>query len=185
MPALTICQALYVLCSRIQNRKEPLLLALILDQTLIYVKGHVPKLNLAIVQVYSKYPALLESKQHCLPTCRRYITDENTDNYTTETRLAMIFDNACKVYANPFPGIEVYRLRIGSHHNLTNCRNRLHCIKAKLWNQILFMFCLNVFYPSYLQSLLKEKSNREACQWYVNASSCLVAINFYANPHFV
>ena len=43
--------------------------------------------SLAIVQVYTN-PALLESKQNCLPTCRIYITDENTDNYiyTTETR---------------------------------------------------------------------------------------------------
>ena len=65
-------------------------------------------------------------------------------------------------------GIEVYRLRIGSHHNLTNCRNRLHCLKGKLWNQILLMFYLDVFYFPYLQSLLKkEKSNREVCQWYV------------------
>ena len=64
-------------------------------------------------------------------------------------------------------GIEVYRLRIGSHHNLTNCRDRLHCLKGKLWNQIL-LFYLNVFYFPYLQSLLKkEKSNREMCQWYV------------------
>ena len=54
LPALTSCRALYVLCSRIQkksDRKEPLLLALVLDQTLINVKGHVLKLNLAIVQV--------------------------------------------------------------------------------------------------------------------------------------
>ena len=36
------------LCSRIQNnKKEPLLLALVLDQTLIYVKRRVLKLNLA------------------------------------------------------------------------------------------------------------------------------------------
>ena len=80
------------------------------DQTLIYVKGHVPKLNLAIVQVFKltqplcgymkvtlplcRYIqtnlALLESKQHCLPTCRRYTTDENTENYITEPRLVYI-----------------------------------------------------------------------------------------------
>ena len=61
MPALTSCQALYVLCSRISqesNKKEPLLLALVLDQALIHVKGHVPILDLgiqtdlAILQLY-------------------------------------------------------------------------------------------------------------------------------------
>ena len=49
--------------------------------------------DLAIVQVYQSirpshcagifkqyYPALMELKQNCLPTCRRYITDEITDN---------------------------------------------------------------------------------------------------------
>ena len=54
--------------------------------------------DLAIVQVYQSirpsrcagifkqyYPALLESKQNCLPTCRAYITDEIIDNCTTET----------------------------------------------------------------------------------------------------
>ena len=59
--------------------------------------------------------------------------------------------------------IEVYRSRIGSHHNFTNCRNRLHCLKGKLWNQILLMFYLNVFYFPYLKSqLMKAKSNRES-----------------------
>ena len=79
-----------LLCSRISqesNRKEPLLLALVLGQALIHVKGHVPILDLAIVLVYSNkyYPTLLESKQNCLPTCRTYITDEIIDNCTTET----------------------------------------------------------------------------------------------------
>ena len=91
LPALTSnsCQALYVLCSRTKHyKKEPLLLALILDQTLACVKGHVSKLNLAIVQVFKltqplcgyyqtiykpwccagnnilTSPASLESKQH-------------------------------------------------------------------------------------------------------------------------
>ena len=64
--------------------------------------------------------------------------------------------------------IDVYRSRIGSHHNFTHCRNRLHCLKGKLWNQILLMFYLNVFYFPYLKSQLKKaKSNREVCQWYV------------------
>ena len=64
--------------------------------------------------------------------------------------------------------IEVYRSRIGSHHNFTNCRNRLHCLKGKLWNQILLMFYLNVFYFPYLKSQLKKaKRNKEVCQWYV------------------
>ena len=62
LPALTSCQAPYVLCSRIsqksnkiqksQIKKKPLLLVLVLDQTFIHVKGHVPILNLAIVQVF-------------------------------------------------------------------------------------------------------------------------------------
>ena len=64
--------------------------------------------------------------------------------------------------------IEVYRSRIGAHHNFTNCRDRLHCFKGKLWNQILLMFYLNVFYFPLLKSQLKKaKSNRELCQWYV------------------
>ena len=64
--------------------------------------------------------------------------------------------------------IEVYRSRIGSHHNFTHCRNRRHCLKGKLWNQILIMFYLNTFYFPYLKSQLKKaKSNREVCQWYV------------------
>ena len=64
--------------------------------------------------------------------------------------------------------IEVYRSRIGSHHNFTHCRNRLHCLKGKLWNQVLIMFYLNTFYFPYLKSQLKKaKSNREVCQWYV------------------
>ena len=64
--------------------------------------------------------------------------------------------------------LEVYRSRIGSHHNFTNCGNRLHCLKGKLWNQILLMFYLNIFYFPYLKSQLKKaKSNREVCHWYV------------------
>ena len=64
--------------------------------------------------------------------------------------------------------IEVYRSRIGSHHNFIHCRNRLHCLKGKLWNKILLMFYLNTFYFPYLKSQLKkEKGNREICQWYV------------------
>ena len=64
--------------------------------------------------------------------------------------------------------IQVYRSRIGSHHNFTHCRNRLHCLKGNLWNQILLMFYFNVFYFPYLKSQLKKaKSNREVCQWYV------------------
>ena len=64
--------------------------------------------------------------------------------------------------------IKVYRSRIGSHHNFMHCRNRLHCLKGKLWNQILLMFYLNTFYFPYLKSQLKkEKGNREICQWYV------------------
>ena len=64
--------------------------------------------------------------------------------------------------------IEVYRSRIGSHHNFTNCRNRLHCFKGKVWNQILIMIYFNTFCFPYLKSQLKKaKSNREVCQWYV------------------
>ena len=64
--------------------------------------------------------------------------------------------------------IEVYRSRIGSHHNFIHCCNRLHCLKGKLWNKILLMFYLNTFYFPYLKSQLKEeKGNREICQWYV------------------
>ena len=63
--------------------------------------------------------------------------------------------------------IEVYRSRIGSHHNFTNCHNRLHCLKGKLWNQILLMFYLNVFYfPDLKSQLKKAKRNKEVCQWY-------------------
>ena len=64
--------------------------------------------------------------------------------------------------------IEVHRSRIGSHHNFTQCRNRLHCLKGKFWNQILIMFYFNIFYFPHLKSQLeKAKSNREGCQWYV------------------
>ena len=64
--------------------------------------------------------------------------------------------------------IEVYRSRTGSHHNFTHCHNRLHGLKGKLWNQILLMFYLNVFYfPDLKSQLKKAKSNREVCQWYV------------------
>ena len=59
--------------------------------------------------------------------------------------------------------IEVYRSRIGSHHNFIHGRNRPHCLKGKLWNKIL-MFYLNTFYFPYLKSQLKkEKGNREIC----------------------
>ena len=64
--------------------------------------------------------------------------------------------------------IEIYRSRIGSHHNFTHYRNRQHSFKGKLWNQILLMFYLNVFYFPYVKSQLKKaKSNKEVCQWYV------------------
>ena len=64
--------------------------------------------------------------------------------------------------------IDVYCSRIGSHHSFTHCRNRLHCLKGKFWNQILLMLYLNTFYFPYLKSQLKKtKSNREGCQWYV------------------
>ena len=77
-------------------------------------------------------------------------------------------------------GIDIHRLRIESHHNLTNCRNRLHCLKGKLWNQILLMFYLNVFYFPYLQSLLKkEKSIREVCQWYVQMVDLFIVLCHY------
>ena len=63
--------------------------------------------------------------------------------------------------------IEVYRSRIGLHNIFTHCRNRLHCLKGILWNQILIMFYLNIFYIPCLKSQLnKEKSKREVCQWY-------------------
>ena len=78
--------------------------------------------------------------------------------------------------------LEVYRSRIGSHHNFTNCRNRLHCLKGKLWNQILLMFYLNIFYFPYLKSQLKKaKSNREVCHWYVQTKvdhTCTVHADF-------
>ena len=61
--------------------------------------------------------------------------------------------------------IEVCRSRIGSHHNFIYCHNKLHCLKGKLWNQILLIFYLNTFYFPYLKSQLKkEKGNREICQ---------------------
>ena len=64
--------------------------------------------------------------------------------------------------------IEVYRSRIGSHHNFTHCPNRIHCLKGKFWNQILLMFYLNTIYFPYVKSQLKRKKrNREVCQWYV------------------
>ena len=105
LPALTSYQALYVLCSHISqesNRKEPLLLALVTRSDTRSRER--PRTNirpchcagiqtdLAIVQVYQSirpshcagifkqyYPALLDSKQNCLPTCRAYITDEITN----------------------------------------------------------------------------------------------------------
>ena len=49
--------------SKSLNRKEPLLLALVLDQTLVYVKGHVPKLDLAIVQAFKINPAIVRVYQ--------------------------------------------------------------------------------------------------------------------------
>ena len=64
--------------------------------------------------------------------------------------------------------IEVHSSRIGSHHNFIHCRNRLHCLKGKLWNQILLMLYLNTFYFPYLKSQLKkEKGDREICHWYI------------------
>ena len=64
--------------------------------------------------------------------------------------------------------IEVYRSRIGLHNIFRHCLNRLHCLKGILWNQILIMFYLNIFYIPCLKSQLnKEKSKREVCQWYV------------------
>ena len=64
--------------------------------------------------------------------------------------------------------IEVYRSRIGLHNIFRHCPNRLHCLKGILWNQILIMFYLNIFYIPCLKSQLnKEKSKREVCQWYV------------------
>ncbi|XP_028402113.1 uncharacterized protein LOC114525103 [Dendronephthya gigantea] len=64
--------------------------------------------------------------------------------------------------------IEVYRARIGSHHNFTDCRNSLCRLKGILWNQLLLMFYLNVFCLPYLKSQLnKSQKNSELCLWYV------------------
>ena len=49
-------------------QKEPLLLALVLDQTFIYVKGHVPILDLAIVQVSPIVPAIVRVYQSIKPS---------------------------------------------------------------------------------------------------------------------
>ncbi|XP_028418619.1 uncharacterized protein LOC114544075 [Dendronephthya gigantea] len=64
--------------------------------------------------------------------------------------------------------IEVYRARIGSHHNFTDCRNSLCRLKGILWNQLLLMFYFNVFCLPYLKSQLnKSQKNSELCLWYV------------------
>ena len=59
--------------------------------------------------------------------------------------------------------IELYRSRtIGSHHNFIHCRNRLHCLKGKLWNQILLMFyILKYILFSLFQKPIKEGKRQQ------------------------
>jgi hypothetical protein len=63
--------------------------------------------------------------------------------------------------------IEIYRSRIGSHHNFTQGRMLMSRLKGKFWNQMLMMFCLRVFYLPCLKNLMtKTEKYNEVCMWY-------------------
>ena len=63
--------------------------------------------------------------------------------------------------------IEVYRSRIGSHHNFTQGRLAVSRLKGKFWNQMLIMFYLKIFYLPCLKNLVtKTERNNEVCMWY-------------------
>ncbi len=63
--------------------------------------------------------------------------------------------------------IEIYRSRIGSHHNFTHCRIAMCRLKGKFWNQMLIMFYLKVFYLPCLKNLVtKTEKNNQVCMWY-------------------
>ena len=74
--------------------------------------------------------------------------------------------------------LEIYRSRIGSHHNFTQSR-MLKCqlLKGKFWNQMLMMFYSTVFYLPYLKNLVtKNEQNSEVCMWYTQ----MVCYHVYA-----
>jgi hypothetical protein len=65
--------------------------------------------------------------------------------------------------------IEIYRSRIGSHHNYTQARMLMSRLKGKFefWNQVLMMFCLRVFYLPCLKNLVtKTEKYNEVSMWY-------------------
>ena len=63
--------------------------------------------------------------------------------------------------------IEIYRSRIGSHHNFTQGKMLMSRLKGKFWNQLLMMFCLKVFYLPCLKNLVtKTEKYNEVCMWY-------------------
>ena len=63
--------------------------------------------------------------------------------------------------------MEVYRLRVGSHHNFTQSRLAVYRLKSKFWNQMLIMFYLKVFYLPCLKNLVcKTGRNNEVFKWY-------------------
>jgi hypothetical protein len=64
-------------------------------------------------------------------------------------------------------GLEIYRSKIGSHHNFTQGQICMSRLKGKCWNQMLMMFYLKVFYLPCLKNLVtKIERNNEVCTWY-------------------
>ncbi len=62
--------------------------------------------------------------------------------------------------------IEIYRSRIGSHHNFTQGRIAMSQLKGKFWNQMLIMFYLKVFYLPCLKNLVsKTEISNQVCMW--------------------
>ncbi len=72
--------------------------------------------------------------------------------------------------------IEIYRSRIGLHHNFTQGRIATSRLKGKFWNQMLIMFFLKVFFLPCLKNLVtKTEKNNEICMWYAQ----MVCYNVY------
>lgn len=61
--------------------------------------------------------------------------------------------------------IEIYRSRIGTHHNFMQSCIALCRLKGKFWNHLLIMFYLKVFYLPCLKFLITKTQNNELCAW--------------------
>ena len=110
-------------------QKQPLLLALVLDQTFIYVKGlvaanirpcHCAGIPIvpAIVRVYQSI-----KPSHCAGIFKQYnpaLLDQNKTDQDNCIRLKpdRFIPNSSQIQVWVRVNIEVYRSRIGSHHSI-------------------------------------------------------------------